>query len=455
MEKIIKLRKGLDIQIEGIPDHSLNAPTVAYRDYAVKPADFYGLQPKAVVGEQERVLAGSLLFHDKNHPQIGVSSPVSGYVKEIVYGEKRRLAEIRIEADEHIEYKHFEPLKPEQFSAEVVKERLLEAGLWAYIRQKPYDVPADPQEKPRSIYVSAFDTAPLAPDLDIVVHGQETFFQAGIDALKTLTDGTLYLGIHHSKTASTTYSECKNAEIVTFEGPHPCGNVGIQIHHTQPINKGETVWYVHPQDVVIMGRLLLKGIYDATKIVSVGGSEVVRTGYHKVLAGLNVKYLLKDNLKETEEEDAIRVISGNVLTGKSIGLNGYLGAYDHGISVIPEGKRFRFMGWMTPGFNLYSYSRSFFSWLVPQRLYRIDTNINGGERAFVLTGQFEKVLPMDIYPMQLLKACLAKDIEKMEDLGIYEVSPEDFALCEYIDASKIEIQKIIREGLELVRKEVE
>lgn len=453
MEKIIKLRKGLDIKIEGAPDHSLNAPTVPYRKYAVKPVDFYGLQPKLAVAEQDRVQAGSVLFYDKKNPKITVSSPVSGTVTEIVYGERRVIREIRIDADEQVEYKQFTPLKPEEFTEQNVKEHLLEAGLWAYIRQRPYDIPANPETRPRSIYVSAFDTAPLAPDLDIVVHGQENYFQAGIDALRKLTDGKLYLGVHRTKTASKVYTECKNVEICVFDGVHPCGNVGVQIHHTQPINKGEVVWYVHPQDVVIMGRLLLKGVYDATKIVSLGGSEVVHTGYHKVLAGLNVQYLLKENLKESDLEP--RVISGNVLTGTNIGLNGYLGAFDHGVSVIPEGKRFRFMGWMTPGFNLYSYSHTFFSWLFRQRRYRIDTNINGGERAFVLTGQFEKVLPMDIYPMQLIKACLSKDIEKMEDLGIYEVAPEDFALCEYIDASKTEIQKIIREGLELVRKELE
>lgn len=453
MEKIIKLRKGLDIKIEGVPDHSLNAPTVPYRKYAVKPVDFYGINPKLDVSVQDRVLAGTILFHDKKNPQVTVSSPVSGTVTEIVYGERRVIREIRIDADEKVEYRQFTPIKPEEFTEQNVRERLLEAGLWAYIRQRPYDIPANPERRPRGIFISAFDTAPLAPDLDIVVHGQENFFQAGVDALKKLTDGKLYLGVHRTKTASKVYNECKNVEVCVFDGPHPAGNVGIQVHHIQPINKGETIWYVHPQDVVIMGRLLLKGIYDATKIVSLGGSEVVHTGYHKVLAGLNVRYLLQENVKEFACEP--RVVSGNVLTGSNIGVDGYLGAYDHGISVIPEGNRFRFMGWMAPGFNLYSYSRTFLSRLFRQRRYRIDTNINGGERAYVLTGQFEKVLPMDIYPMQLIKACLSKDIEKMEDLGIYEVAPEDFALCEYIDASKTEIQQIIREGLELVRREVE
>lgn len=451
MEKVIKLRRGLDIRIEGSPDHSLNAPTVSYRKYAAKPTDFYGMKPKLAVKEGDRVLAGSALFYDKENPAVTVASPVSGAVTEIVYGERRVIREIRIEADEKIEYKTFSPIKPEEFTEGNVKERLLEAGLWPYIRQRPYDIPADPGQRPRDIFVSAFDTAPLAPDLDMAVNGQEMFFQAGIDALRCLTNGKVYVGVHRTKTASAAYNECKNAEVCVFEGKHPSGNVGVQIHHVAPINKGQTVWYVHPQDVIIMGRLFLKGVYDATKIVALGGSEVIRTGYHKVVAGLNVSYLLKDNLKQ---ESDLRVISGNVLTGKTVGADGYLGAFDHLVSVIPEGNRFRFMGWLSPGFNLYSYSRTFFAWLFHNRQYRLDTNLNGGERAFVLTGQFEKVLPMDIYPMQLIKACMAEDIENMEALGIYEVAPEDFALCEYIDASKTEIQHVIRKGLELVRKEV-
>ena len=452
MEKVIKLRKGLDIKIEGSPDSSLNAPTVSYTRYALKPVDFYGMHPKLSVQAQDRVLAGEKLFYDKNDSRIFLTSPVSGTVSEIVIGPRRVIEEIRIEADEQTQYKEFGTLDPLSASAEEIQQKLLQAGLWAFIRQRPYDLIAKPGERPRDIFISAFDTAPLAPDMDMIVRGQEEYFQAGVDALSKLTDGKVHIGVHRLKTASKAYLECRNAEIHAFEGPHPCGNVGVQIHHIAPINKGDVVWYVHPQDVIIMGRLFKRGVYDATKLVAVAGSEVLKTGYHKVLAGLNVGYLLEGNLKQGSE---VRVISGNILTGKRIAKDGYIGAFDHLVSVIPEGKRFRFMGWMTPGFNLYSYSRTFFSWLFPRRRYRIDTNLNGSGRAFVLTGQFEKVLPMDIYPMQLLKACIAKDIENMEALGIYEVSPEDFALCEYIDASKTEIQQIIRESLEFIRKEVQ
>lgn len=452
MEKVIRLRKGLDIRIEGCPDGSLDAPSAPQARYAVKPVDFYGIHPKLSVQVQDRVLAGDPLFYDKNNPQIFLTSPVSGTVAEIVYGPRRVIEEIRIQADGKNEHKDFGILDPSSFTAENVREKLLQAGLWAFIRQRPYDLAADPARPPRDIFISAFDTAPLAPDLDMVVRGEEDCFQMGVDALAKLTKGKVYLGVHRRKTASKAYLECRNAEIRAFDGPHPCGNVGIQIHHIAPISKGDVVWYVHPQDVVIMGRLFKKGIYDATKIVAVGGSELLKTGHHKVLAGFNVSCMLEGNARPGSSH---RVISGNILTGKRISDDGYLGAFDHMISVIPEGKRFRFMGWLGPGLDRFSYSRTFWSWLRPRRRYVMDTNMNGSERAYVLTGQFEKVLPMDIYPLQLIKACIAKDIENMEALGIYEVSPEDFALCEYIDASKTEIQEIIREGLEYIRKEVQ
>ncbi len=451
MEKVIKLRRGLDIRIEGCPDSSLNAPTVTYRKYAVKPTDFYGMQPKLSVQVSDRVMAGSPLFLDKKKPRIKVVSPVSGVVEEVVYGPRRVIEEIRILADEKIEYKDFGPLSLASADAEAIKEKLLDSGLWPFIRQRPYDLPADPDTAPRDIFVSAFDTAPLAPDTDMLIHGQEAYFQLGITALSKLTAGKVHIGVHRAKTASPAFLECKDAEVHVFDGPHPCGNVGIQIHHIRPINKGDVVWYVQPQDVAVMGRLFSKGIYDATKVVALAGSEVVKTGYHKILSGLCLSYLLERNLKREKD---IRVISGNVLTGTKIRPDGYIGAFDNMVSVIPEGNRYRFLGWLTLGLNTFSYSRTFWSWLAGKRKYRMDTNTNGETRAFVLTGQYEKVLPMDIYPMQLLKACLAKDIENMEALGIYEVSPEDFALCEYIDASKIEIQKIIRESLEFLRKEV-
>lgn len=450
MENVIKLKKGLDIVLQGKADGSLSAPISKHTEYAVKPADFYGVRPKLLVKEQEVVLAGTPLFYDKNDERIRFSSPVSGTISQIIYGEKRKVEEIRLVADAEIQYVNFSSASMENLNKEKVQACLLEAGLWSFIRQRPYNRIANPDRVPKAIFISGFDTTPLACDIDMIVHGRGEAFQAGIDAIRHLTLGKVHLNLHTYLSGSNVLKSAKNVDIHWFEGPHPCGNVGVQVHHIDPLNKGEEIWFVHPQDVITIGRLFLTGKYDATKVVALAGSEVVRTSYHRVIAGLKVDYLLRDNLKENKD---IRIISGNVFTGKNIGYDGYLGAYDHCICAIPEGNRYRFLGWITLGLNLFSFSRTFFSWLTPNTKYRLDTNLNGGRRALVVTGQFERVFPMDIYPNQLIKACITKDIEAMENLGIYEVDPEDFALCEYIDTSKTEIQQIIREGLELVYEE--
>jgi Na+-transporting NADH:ubiquinone oxidoreductase subunit A len=310
---------------------------------------------------------------------------------------------------------------------------------------------ANPDDLPKMIVVSAFDTAPMGADYDFVVHDRGQHFQAGLDALTKLTTGKVHLNIHEELNRDDVFLYAKNVEINTFSGKHPTSNVGIQIHHLDPINKGEVVWFVNPQDVVIIGRLFLEGRLDATKIVALAGTELKRTGYHKIIAGACIKPLVVENLIE---EANPRYISGNVLTGKKIAQDGYLGFYDHLVSVIPEGDQYEFIGWALPGFDKFSYWRSFFSWIMPGRKYTMNTNYNGGPRALIFTGQYEKVLPMDIYPMQLIKACLAEDIDAMEALGIYEVDSEDFALCEYIDPSKTEIQTIIRKGMDFVKQEM-
>ncbi|MEG2177941.1 MAG: Na(+)-translocating NADH-quinone reductase subunit A [Bacteroidales bacterium] len=451
MENVIKIKKGLDIPIQGIADGSLRAPTLIFEEYAVKPTDFYGLRPKLMVKEGERVLAGTPLFFDKHDERIQITSPVSGQIQKIVYGEKRRIEEVRIHADQEVEYVNF-PLCPlADLNTEKVKELLLASGLWAMIRQRPFDIIANPSHTPKAIFISGFDTAPLAADYDVMVHGRGEFFQAGIEAVRFLTKGKIHLNLHAKRTSSEVFIRSKHVEIHYFEGPHPSGNISVQVQQLEPINKGEEIWYIHPQDIIAIGHLFMDGKYDATKIVALAGSEVKRTGYHRILSGVNVGYLLADNLIT----DNSRIISGNVLTGTNIGTSGYLGFYDHLISVVPEGNRYRFMGWLTLGLHRYSFSHSFFSWLFPHKQYKMDTNLNGGQRAFVMTGEFEKVFPMDIYPLQLIKACITKDIDAMEQLGIYEVVPEDFALCEYIDISKTDIQQIIREGIDLIREETE
>jgi Na+-transporting NADH:ubiquinone oxidoreductase subunit A len=451
MSKEIRLKRGFTIQIEGEADKSLMSSTFKIESYAVKPTDFYGVRPKLLVEEGTAVKAGTPLFFDKADERIQITSPVSGTISAINRGEKRVIEEIIIAPDEKMDYMDFGKQSPTECSAEQIKSKLLESGLWACVRMRPYHVIANPDDQPKMIVVSAFDTAPMGPDYDFVAHGRKEHFQAGLDALAKLTQGKVHLNIHEELTRDDIFLYAKNVEINTFSGKHPAGNVGVQIHHLDPINKGETVWFVNPQDVIIIGRLFLEGRLDATKIVALAGSELKRTGYHKIIAGACIKWLVEDNLIDNANP---RYISGNVLTGKQISQDGYLGFYDHLISVIPEGNYYEFMGWAMPGFFKFSFWRSFFSWMMPGKKYVLDTNYHGGHRALIFTGQYEKVLPMDILPMQLIKSCIIEDIEAMEALGIYEVDAEDFALCEYIDPSKTEIQSIIRKGMDLVKQEM-
>jgi len=451
MSKEIRIKRGFTIRIKGEADKSLMSSTFRIDSYAVKPTDFYGVRPKLLVEEGTAVKAGTPLFFDKADERIKITSPVSGVVSAIVRGEKRVIEEIRIIPDEKIERITFGKEIPSELTCCQIRTKLLESGLWACIRMRPYNVIANPDDLPKMIVVSAFDTAPMAPDYDFVVHGQQQYFQAGLDALAKLTDGKVHLNTHKDLTHDDVFLSAKNVEKNTFLGKHPTGNVGIQIHHLDPINKGETVWFVNPQHVIIIGRLFLEGHLDMTKIVPLAGSELKRTGYHKIIAGACIQSLVENNLID---DTTPRYISGNVLTGKKISHDGYLGFYDHLISVIPEGDYYEFMGWGMPGLEKFSFFRSFFSWMLPDKKYVIDTNYHGGHRTLIFTGQYEKVLPMDILPMQLIKACIIEDVEAMEALGIYEVDAEDFALCEFIDPSKTEIQDIIRKGMDLVKQEM-
>jgi Na+-transporting NADH:ubiquinone oxidoreductase subunit A len=325
------------------------------------------------------------------------------------------------------------------------------SGLWPAVRQRPYHIVANPADVPKAIFISGFDTGPLAPDYNFIMdNSPETLFKSGISALKKLTDGKINLILNGEGGSSELLKRAKEVEISHFSGPHPAGNVGIHIHHLEPINKGEIVWFVNLQDVISIGRLFEEGIYMHERIIALTGSEVINPQYYKVRSGTSVAGIVKDNVKPGN----LRYISGNVLTGARIEPEGYLGYYDSQVTVIPEGDYYEFFGWMMPGIDKFSFSRTFASSLIPRKNYSLDTNFHGGERAFVMTGQYEKVIPMDIYPMQLLKAILAEDIDLMENLGIYEIAEEDFALCEFICPSKIEIQSIIRKGLDMMVKEM-
>lgn len=445
----IKLKKGFDIRLEGIAEKKL-AGVVNPVKYGVRPTDFPGLIPKLEVKPDTEVLAGTPLFHDKLRPEIKFTSPVSGSVVSVERGDRRKLLEVIVEKN-GTGYVDFGKADPEKLSAEQIKEHLLSSGLWPAIRQRPYHVVANPNDQPKSIFISGFDTAPLAPDYNYILENSSVAdFRTGISALTKLTDGRINLILKGNGNDNKIFDGIEGVEKSYFSGPHPAGNVGVHIHHLDPLNKGEIIWFVNFQDVISIGRLFVEGVYKPERIVALTGSEVVNPQYYKMLSGSAVTSVVSGNIKPGNQ----RYVSGNVLTGTKINQDGFLGYYDSQITVIPEGNYYEFFGWASPGINKFSFSRTFLSSLLPGRNYKLDTNMHGGERAFVVTGQYEKVVPMDIFPMQLLKAIIAEDIDNMENLGIYEVAEEDFALCEFICPSKIEIQSEIRKGLDLMRKEM-
>ncbi|SFT73342.1 Na+-transporting NADH:ubiquinone oxidoreductase subunit A [Lishizhenia tianjinensis] len=451
MSKTVKLRKGLDIRLVGEAD-KVTADLAMPKTVSIKPTDFHGLVPKMAVKPGDKVQAGSVIFFDKYNDAVKYVSPVSGEIAEIVRGEKRRILEVRINADANTEYVQGSPVAPASADAESVKQTMLSAGLWPFITQRPLGVVANPEAAPKAIFISGFDSAPLAPDYDFILHGQDEAFQAGVDALAKLTTGKVYLGLNAKVKADAALENAKNVVVNRFEGKHPAGNVGTQIHHIDPINKGEFVFTVNVQDVVIIGKYFLTGKFDATKLVAYTGSEATNRKYYKTVIGANVADLVKNNVAG----DNVRVVSGNALTGTSIGAEGCLSYYDNQITILPEGDQYKFFltkGWLGPGFDKFSASKLFPTWLNSSKKYTLDTNLNGEERGFVVTGEMERVFPFDILPMQLIKACITDDIDGMENLGIYEVVPEDFALCEYVCTSKVEIQEKVRQGLDLIQKE--
>ena len=451
MSKTVTLRKGLDIKLVGEADKlKVDAPMPA--SVALKPTDFHGLVPKMVAKEGDKVKIGSVIFYDKYNEAIKFVSPVSGVIEEVVRGAKRKILEVRITPDAREDAVRFEPKDPASLTGEEVKAAMLENGLWPFLKQRPLDIVADPNVEPKAIFVSAFDSHPLAPDYDYIVHGQDQFFQNGLNALEKLTSGKVHLTLNGNVPADATFQNAKNVQINKISGKHPAGNVGTQIHFIDPIDKGQFVFTVNPQDVVAIGKFFAEGQYDPTRIVALTGSEAKNRRYYRTIVGASVAGIVNDNL----ESENVRVISGNALTGEKIDRNGYLGFYDAQVTVLPEGNQYKFFltkGWLGPGFDKYSSHMLFPTWLMKNKKYRLDTNMNGEERGFVVTGEMEKVMPLDILPMQLIKAVMTKDIDAMELLGIYEVAPEDFALCEYVCTSKIDIQEKIREGLDLIKEE--
>ncbi|MEG1615350.1 MAG: Na(+)-translocating NADH-quinone reductase subunit A [Bacteroidales bacterium] len=448
MTNVIKLKKGLDINLKGKPaEKMLDAAKSDY--FVMVPDDFHGVTPKVVVKEGDKVLAGMPLMFDKNRPEVKFVSPFSGEVTAVQRGERRKLLGIIIKKDAQNSYVEFGKKEVSKLTAEEIRETLLNGGVWPFIKQRPYDVIADPQVAPRDIFVSAFDSAPLAPNFEYVAKGEQESIQAALDALKKLTKGKVYVGVRPGSAI-----KMQGVELVTIEGPHPAGNAGVQAHHIKAVNKGETIWTVSAFDLIIMGRLFTKGIADFERLVAVTGSEITTPAYVKAFAGTPLKNLTAKNVNKVDYKQ--RFISGNVLSGVHVGAEGYLNFYHSQLSVIPDGSdNDEFVGWALPGLAKYSTTRTYLTWLFGgSKQYTIDSRLQGGKRALIVSGQFEKVFPMDIYPEFLYKATLAFDIDKMENLGIYEVAPEDFAICEFVDVSKTELQKTIRLGLDRLMKEM-
>lgn len=449
MVKTIKLRKGLDINLRGKPSAELFEVPQADA-YALMPDDFVGVTPKAVVKEGESVKAGTALFIDKNHPEVKFVSPVSGVVLGVDRGERRKILTIRVKPDKEQSYVDFGKKDVAKLTPDEVKLALMEAGIFGFIKQRPYDVVAEPENKPKAIFVSAFDSKPLAPDFDFILKGQEADFQTGFDALAKLAP--VYLGVS-VKQHSSVLTNIQHATVTLFDGPHPAGNVGVQIHHVNPINKGEVVWTLGAEEVLFVGRLFNLGHVDFTRTIALTGSEVKSPAYSKVILGTQLTSLLKNRIADSKP---LRIIDGNVLTGRPVSDEAFLGAHSTQVTVIPEGSDVNEMfGWIMPRFKDFSVSRSYFSWLFGKKKeYVLDARVKGGERHMIMSNEYDRVLPMDILPEFLIKAIIAGDIDRMEALGIYEVAPEDFALCEFVDSSKLELQHLVREGLDALRAEM-
>ena len=448
MSKDIRIKKGLNINLVGAAEQN-TSKAVLSNVYAINLLDFHGIMPKMLVKQGAEVKAGEPLFYSKDKPDMLFTSPVSGELIEIIRGARRKILTIKILADKSQDYMEHSKIKPGADSEEI-KSLLLKSGCWPFIRERPYDYVADPAAIPKAIFISAYVTAPLAADLDYTLKGKEEELQAALTALGKLTPGKVHVSV--GKGSGSPFSKLENIELHKVSGPHPAGLVGTQINKLDPINKGEVVWTVTPQDLVIIGELLLTGRFNAQRTIALAGSMVKSPKYFTTKIGAEIAtFLYASGVKD----EKFRVINGDVLTGKKTRPDGYLGFYNNTVSVIPEGDDYEFFGWSKPVFDKLSSTRALtFSWLQPNKKYDLDTNTNGEHRAFVVTGMYEEVFPLDIYPLQLLKACMVKDLDEMEQLGLYEVIPEDFSLTEFICISKQPHQQIIREGLDLLHQEI-
>lgn len=448
MSKDIRIRKGFNLNLDGEANKIL-VDIHPSKTFALKPADFFSSTPKLLVKEGVKVEKGTPLFFAKENPRVHFVSPVSGEVTAIVRGAKRKILEVVVTHDDSAAAVKHEIPELNVLDQNQTKEILLKAGAWPFIIQRPYGTIARPEDTPKAIFVSTYTTAPLDVDYDFLLKNNKTEFQKGIDVLAKLTDN---LTLTADASFKGLFEKIENANIVGVSGNHPAGNVGVQIHHLAPVNAGETVWVVNPEDVANIGALFISGEFSAQRTVALVGSSVGNPQYYKATIGASISALLEEAKIDNSQPN--RFINGDVLTGTATSPDNYLGFYNNLFSIIPEGNNYRMFGWLPfVDNNIPSMSKTSLSWLFGKRKAKVNTNLNGEERALVVTGEMEKVLPMDIYPMQLLKACMVQDIERMEALGIYEVVPQDFALVDYSSTSKIEAQEIIKQGIELMIKE--
>ncbi len=448
MSQDIRIKKGLDIKLKG-ESEKVTENAVSSNLITLKPEDFHSIIPKLSVKVGVKVKAGESVFYNKANEDMKFASPVSGEIADIIRGEKRKILAIKITADNDQQFVDFGIKDPKAMKADEIKSHLLAAGCWPFIKQRPYDVIANPSITPKAIFISAYASAPLAADYDYVLAGKEKELQAAVTALSKLTSGSVHVSVGSKSNSPLT--GLNNISLHKVSGPHPSGNVGTQIAQINPVNKGEVVWTINPQDLVIIGELLLTGKFNAERIIALAGSSVAKPKYYKTVIGATISTIVEGKLVG----DNNRIISGNILTGRKKSIKSNLGYYDNMVTVIPEGDDYELFGWTVPVFNKISTSRALtFSWMFPNKKFELNTNTNGEHRAFVVTGNYEEVFPIDIYPMQLLKACIYADLDEMEALGMYEVAPEDFALTEFVCVSKQPHQEIIRKGLDLMLKEI-
>lgn len=449
---VTDLKKGFDIRLEGTAPLKIDGRTKS-STFAVQPPNFRGVSPipKLDVEIGQRVKAGDHLFHDKKVTEIKYVAPVSGEVIAINRGERRTIMEVVIKADKEIEYRELPKFDLEKGSRDELVRYLMDCGAWALLRQRPFDIVADPAIVPTNIFISTFDTAPLAPDNNFVVEGREEAFQKGLDVLNRLTGGKVYLGLsaNGESAPARAFTEAKGVEKRWFRGPHPSGNVGVQIHHIAPIGAKHTVWTLGVQEVITLGAVFTEGRFNAERIVAITGAELKEPKYVRTFIGANIGDLVKNNLTH----DKVRLISGDVLSGHKKNAENFLNFYDDQITVVAEGDYYEMFGWLLPSKFTPTVSRSFPNFLFPNATYRADTNTHGEKRAFVVTGQYEELLPMDVLPQHLMKAILTNNYDGMEGLGIYELIEEDVALCEFACTSKQPLQKILRKGLDLMHEQ--